>query len=111
MLLLAVISEFGFDLMEFRLNTAKYITAQCNMITLLLGYLGMLVSESLVPSSVQDTEKRTVKTAAALICAYVMLGFANYMMKGNFNLEGPWLVIAYYWYQRNYKSALMAGNP
>ena len=51
LLLLAVISEFGFDLMEFKLNTAEYLESQSNMITLLLGYLGMLVTEFMVPSS------------------------------------------------------------
>ncbi len=111
MLLLAVVSEFAFDLMKFRLNTAEYLESQSNMITLLLGYLGMLVSELMLPSSEQDREKRSGTTAAALICAYALLGFANFMIKGNFNIVGPWLVIAYYWYLRKNKEALAAGKP
>ena len=35
-----------------------------------------------------------------LISSYLLLGFANYMIKGNFNLVILWLVIAYYWFIR-----------
>ena len=33
------------------------------------------------------------------------------MIKGNFNIVGPLLVVAYYRYLRNYKNAQKAGNP
>ncbi len=104
---LAVITEFGFDLMYFGLHFADYLDSQSNMITLLLGLLGMMASEWFAPS---EGEAAARKRIALLVCVYGFLGFANYMMKGNFNLVGPWLIIAFYWYIRRSRDASNAGN-
>ena len=100
MLILAVVSEPGYDLMDSGLDLADYLSSQSNIITLLLGYLGMLATEALVPSDTPDTDRIPHIRIASLICAYILTGFANFMLKGNFNIVGPWLVIAFYWYIR-----------
>ena len=107
---LTIIAEFGFDLMEFGFGFGDYISSQSNMITLLLGFVGMMATEAFVPSGAAKKKTSAVKTVAALACVYGLLGFANYMLKGNFNVVGPWLVIAFYWLIRISKDAASAGK-
>jgi len=100
LLILAIVSELGYDLMEAGVDFAHYLNSQSNMITLLLGYTGMLATEMFAPA-VQSSRKQVLGMRfIPLFCAYGLLGFANYMMRANFNIVGPWLVIAFYWYLR-----------
>ena len=110
LLILAVVAEPGYDLMDAHLNFAEYLSSQSNMITLLLGYLGMMATEALFPSDPSERGGVSRTRIAALACAYGLLGFANYMMHGNFNLVDPWLVVACYWYIRKYNDSAAAGN-
>ena len=100
LLILTVVSEPAYDLMDERLNFAHYLNSQSNMITLLLGYAGMGITETFCPSAPATEERRSGLRIPALICTYMLLGFANYMMKGNFNIVGPLLVMAFYWFLR-----------
>ena len=98
LIVLIVVSEFFYDLMECGLNFSEYFNSQNNIITLFLGFLGMLITEELVP---KDKRKKVDKRSIlVLISSYLLLGFANYMIKGNFNIVGPWLVIVFYWFIR-----------
>ena len=110
LIMLAVISEPGYDLMDFYLRYSEYPDSQNNVLTLLLGYLGMMASEWFVPSVASEKASQKRKNIAVLVCIYGMLGFSNYMLKGNFNLVGPLLVIAFYWYIRKSKEASYAGK-
>ena len=98
LIVLIVVSEFFYDLMECGLEFSKYFDSQNNILTLFLGFLGMLITEELVPRV--RNKKFDFRSIFVLISSYLLLGFANYMIKGNFNLVGPWLVIAYYWFIR-----------
>lgn len=109
MLILAVVSEFGYDLMDERLVFSHYLDSQSNLITLLCGYVGMLATETLAPSTQSGGKCASGTRLVPLLCAYGLLGFANYMAHGNFNLVGPWLVIALYWYLRASRKAEAAG--
>ena len=100
MLILAAVSELGYDLMDSRLDFARYLDSQSNMITLLLGYIGMQLTEAFVPEVPSGGKRAAGTRIATLFCGYGLLGFANYMLHSNFNMVGPWLVIAFYWYQR-----------
>ena len=110
LIMLAVITEPGYDLMDFYLRFSEYPDSQNNVLTLLLGYLGMMASEWFVPlaASAEASVKR--KNIAVLVCIYGMLSVCNYMIKGNFSLVGPLLVIAFYWYIRKSKEAASAGK-
>ena len=98
LIVLIVASEFFYDLMECGLDFSKYFNSQNNILTLFLGFLGMLITEKLI--SRESNNKFDFRSVFVLISSYLLLGFANYMIKGNFNLVGPWLVIAYYWFIR-----------
>lgn len=111
LLILAVISEIGFNIIECRLNYQEYIHAQSNILTLLLGYVGMIATEFLVPSGAAAGERIPKSRIVGLLCAYGWLGYANYLMHGNFNIVGPLLVIAFYWFLRGQKKAAAAGRP
>ena len=111
MLILAVVSEPAFDLMDIGLDFSHYLDSQSNMITLLFGYLGLLATEALVPSAQAEGKHGSVMRTAALFCAYGLLGFANYMAHGNFNIVGPWLIIAFYWFIRVSGKAEKEGRP
>ena len=106
MLILAVVSEPAFDLMDFGLDVGRYLNSQSNMITLLLGYAGMLATQAMTDSERIGKRLRI----AALISAYGLMGFANYMLKGNFNVVGPLLVIAFYWVIRASGAAGQGGR-
>lgn len=110
LIMLAVISEPGYDLLDFYLRVSEYPDSQNNVITLLLGYLGMMASEWFVPCVTLGEASAKRKNIAVLICIYGMLGFSNYMIKGNFSVVGPLLVIAFYWYIRKAKEASHAGK-
>ena len=135
MLILTAVSFPGYALLEERLDFAHYLDSQSNMITLLIGYFGMMATETLAPSALSATAGRTASAGraasaaaaasaahagkdrpsgmkiAALVVTYVLLGLANYMMKGNFNIVGPLLVIAYYWVIRVSKQSARDGKP
>lgn len=111
MLILAVVSFPGYALLEERLNFAQYLDSQSNMVTLLIGYAGMLVTEALLPTTMELKESVSKLKVAAIACAYIFAGLANFMMKGNFNIVGPLLVIAFYWYIRVLKMAEKRGEP
>ena len=98
LIVLIVVSEFFYDLMECGLEFSKYFESQNNILTLFLGFLGMFITEELIPRG--KNNKKDIRTVFVLVSSYLLLGFANYMLKGNFNLVGPWLVIAYYWFIR-----------
>ena len=98
LIVLIVVSEFFYDLMECGLDFSKYFASQNNILTLFLGFLGMLITEELIPR--ERSKKIDFRSIIVLTSSYLLLGFANYMIKGNFNLVGPWLVIAYYWFIR-----------
>ncbi len=126
LILLAVISEPCFDLLEFGPNVlTNFMESQSIMITLLLWFLWMSITELLLPSSSEHKDKlswssikeflfsskREIndewekinwnwKTILVLVCAYLLIGFTNYTMSANFNFVGPLLVIAFYWYLR-----------
>lgn len=101
LIFLAVISEPCYDLLEFGANIgSSFMEAQSVMITLLLGFLGMSITELLIPSNREKSEKINWKNIVILACAYLLIAFTNYKMGANFNLVGPLLVIAYYWYLR-----------
>ena len=109
MFILAVVSEPGYDLMDAGLDFAHYLDSQSNIITLLLGYAGMLATEALLPSTGIEKDTPLRARIIPLACVYGLLGFANYMLKANFNFVGPWLVIAFYWYIRASKEAEKRG--
>jgi hypothetical protein len=98
LIVLIVVSEFFYDLMESGLDFSSYFGSQNNILTLLLGFFGMLITEELIPRGKKS--KKDYRTIFVLISSYLLLGFTNYMVKGNFNLVGPWLVIAFYWFLR-----------
>ncbi len=110
MLVLTVVSFPGYALLEERLDFANYLDSQSNMVTLLIGYGGMLVTEALIPLAKPVKESASKMKIFALVCAYLLMGEANYMMKGNFNIVGPLLVIAFYWYIRFSKAAANSGE-
>jgi len=99
-LILVIVSEPGYDLMEAGLDFAHYMDSQSNMVNFLFGYLGMMVTDALCPLSADGTKRVIPVKKVALVCAYALIGFANYMTHGNFNIVGPWLVIGLYWYLR-----------
>lgn len=111
LLILTVVSFPGYALLEERLDFAHYLDSQSNMITLLIGYAAMLVTEALLPSTQALKDQISKIKVAALACAYAIAALANYMMKGNFNLVGSLLVIAFYWFIRAGKAAAKNGKP
>ena len=101
LILLAVISEPCYDLLEFWPNVlSNFMENQSVMITLLLGFLGMSITELLIPSKKENNEKTNWKQIVVLACAYLLIWFTNYKMWANFNFVWPLLIIAYYWYLR-----------
>ncbi len=63
----------------------------------------MFMTEELIPRG--KKQKVDFRVIFVLVSSYLLLGFANYMLKSNFNLVGPWLVIAYYWFIRLSRNA------
>ena len=101
LILLAVISEPCYDLLEFWPNIiSSFMQSQSVMITLLLGFLGMSITEILIPSKRENNGKIWWKSMLIITCAYLLIAFTNYKMEANFNLVWPLLIIAYYWYLR-----------
>lgn len=105
LLILVFVSEPGYDLIESRLNFGDYMLSQSNMVTLILGYLGMAITELLIPNVSGKNETIPKVRILSLVCSYILIGFANYMLKSNFNIVGPLLVISFYWYIRISKNA------
>ena len=101
LVLLAVISEPCYDLLEFGANFgSSFMESQSVMITLLLGFLWMSLTELLFPSNEKKADKIQRKYIIVLACAYLLIGFTNYKMAANFNFMWPLLAIAFYWYLR-----------
>ena len=101
LIMLAVISEPCYDLLEFWPKViSSFMQSQSVMITLLLGFLGMSITEHLIPSKKENNEKIWWKTIIILACAYILIAFTNYKMEANFNLVWPLLIVAYYRYLR-----------
>ena len=98
LIILIFVSELFYDLMEFGTDFGSYFTSQNNIITLLLGFLGMLITEMLFPRDKKN--KKDIRSVFVLVSSYLFLGFVNYMTKSNFNLVGPWLVFSFYWFIR-----------
>ena len=98
LIVLIFVSEIFYDLMEYGTDFGRYFNSQNNIITLFLGFLGMLITEELIPRN--KNNKKDIRNILVLISSYLLLGFVNYMTKSNFNLIGPWLVIAFYWFIR-----------
>ena len=96
---LVVLTEFCYDLFECGLDFENYMTTQNNIITLLLGFLGMALTEALFPMNEKKYDHKFNKWFV-LISTYFMLGVTNLMVKSNYNMIGPWLVIAFYWFLR-----------
>jgi hypothetical protein len=59
--------------------------AQSVMVTLLLGFLGMSITELLFPTNEKKSDKIQRKYIFVLVCAYLLIGFTNYKMAANFN--------------------------
>jgi hypothetical protein len=59
--------------------------AQSVMVTLLLGFLGMSLTELIFPTKEKKSEKLQRKYIIVLVCAYLLIGFTNYKMAANFN--------------------------
>ena len=101
LIILAVISEPCYDLLEFWPDILeKFTTSQSVMITLLLWFLWMIITELLFPSNKENNEKIKRKNIAVIICSYLLIGYTNYIMAANFNFVWPLLAIAYYRYLR-----------
>lgn len=101
LILLAVISEPCYDLLEFGANIgSSFMEAQSVMITLLLGFLWMSLTELLFPTNEKKSERVQRKYIIVLACAYLLIGFTNYKMEANFNFVWPLLAIAFYRYIR-----------
>ena len=101
LILLAVISEPCYDLLEFGASIkSSFMEAQSVMITLLLGFLWMSFTELLFPLNEKKSDRIQRKYIIVLACAYLLIWFTNYKMAANFNFVWPLLVIAYYWYLR-----------
>ena len=101
LILLAVISEPCYDLLEFWPKVlSSFMEAQSVMVTLLLWFLWMSLTELLFPSNEKKSDKIQWKYIFVLVCAYLLIGFTNYKMAANFNFVWPLLIIAFYRYLR-----------
>ena len=101
LILLAIISEPCYDLLEFGSNIfSSFMEAQSVMITLLLWFLWMSTTELLIPTKRENNEKIWWINIIVIACTYILIAFTNYKMAANFNLVWPLLIIAYYWYLR-----------
>ena len=93
-ILLAVISEPCYDLLEFWPKVlSSFMQSQSVIITLVLWFLGMSITELLIPSKRENNEKTWWKTMLIIACAYLLIAFTNYKMEANFNLVWPLLII------------------
>ncbi len=101
LLILTIVSELGYDILESRLDVQNYLESQSNMFTLLLGYIGMLATHFIIPNG----KKVGKMNIFAIACTYILIGFSNYMLNSNFNIVGPLLVVAFYWYIRMMKNS------
>lgn len=101
LVLLAVFSEPCYDLLQFGPKVlTNFMESQSVMITLLLWFLWMSLTELLFPSNNEWKHKIWWKSVLVIICAYLLIGFCNYKMEANFNFVGPLLVVAFYWFIR-----------
>lgn len=88
---LAIISEIGYDLMEAKHFVAsEIIDSQSAMITLLLGFLGLIAIE-------KWNDKPLQKWSAILLTALM-----SFFAMSNYKFAGPLLIYAFYYYQERY---------
>ena len=101
LIMLAIISEPCYDLLEFGPNVlSSFMDSQSIMFTLILGFLWMSLTELLMPTNDNENNKVDWKIIMVLVCAYFLIGFTNYKIAANFNFVWPLLIIAYYRYLR-----------
>lgn len=100
LLILALVSEFCYDLMHYGLNYRSYLKSQNIIFTLILGFIGIYYTDKLLPMN----KKIKVSRVFIIIFTYIFLGFTNYYIKGNYNIAGPLLIISFYWYLRYSKT-------
>lgn len=86
LVLLALVSELGYDMLDFGLDFGRYATSQNNIITLLLAFLGLWATEK--------WKERPLYVAAT----YGLTSFINYTCCSNYRFAGVLLVYAFYWY-------------
>lgn len=101
LIILAIVSEPCYDLLEFGSNIfSRYMESQSVIITLLLWFLGMSLTELFIPSENTNSEKTNLKNMIVLFLSYILIWFANYKIWANFNFVWPLLIIAFYRYLR-----------
>lgn len=86
LVMLALVSEFCYDLMEMGLKFENYKNSQSAMITLLLGFLGLMAIDQWKENKVP------------LVAVILLTGLLNYVTMANFKLVGVWLIYAFYLY-------------
>lgn len=87
LVVLAVISEIPYDLMEGEAYTVKEIfSSQSAMITLLIGFLGLMAIDA------------WKQKPLFLWAAVILTALANYFTSANYKLVGVLLVYAFYYY-------------
>lgn len=92
-LVLAVISEFCYDLAECQIiDVASFASSQNCIITLLLGFLGLIAIDKW-----KDTNKLYMWAAIALTA------MANYLIMSNYKFAGVLLMYAMYFYLNRYE--------
>lgn len=87
LVVLAVISELCYDLLEFGRSYTYYLRSQSDIITLLLAYLGLIA-----------TEKWKHDRPWAVAAVYAVTAALNYFLRSNYRLVGVLMVYALYWY-------------
>lgn len=87
LVVLALVSEIGYDLLEAKSIAATDLVAgQSAIITLLLAYLGMMAIE------------RWKDKPVWMWSAIALTAMANYMIRSNYKFAGVLLVYAFYYY-------------
>ena len=112
LILLAVISEPCYDLLEFgslerKENYRPYTPPIEELVQVnpnrMKGDSNMKMSldkKSTLKSNKTLKNYENLVYIVVLACAYLLIGFTNYKMEANFNFVWPLLAIAYYWYLR-----------
>lgn len=90
---LAVISEFCYDLAECKtISVANFASSQSAMITLLLGFLGLMAIERW-----KDTNKLYMWSAI------VLTAMLNYLTMSNYKFAGVLLIYLFYFYLNHFE--------
>lgn len=87
LVVLAIISEFSYDLLEVRtFSFEKIFASQSAIITLLLAFLGMI--------AIENWKNKPIWMWSAIFLTAMM----SYMMKSNYKFAGVLMVYAFYYY-------------